>query len=197
MKSYKVSVWKLSVNKTTKKPTHLVRWVVDGQAFSESYKTTALADRFRAKLLRAVDKGEPFDTVSGLPDSLRGGKAALTYLELALKYIDARWSEASAKQRDSMTDALATVVPVLVKPVRGRPTPQIVRRAHMAGRKRHADPHRLADPERVAHAGGSLSPDQPRARQRVSTSTILRPSSSTVITPFSSRFSPIEAIQRW
>jgi len=129
VKSYKVSVWKLSVNKTTKKPTHLVRWVVDGEVFSDSYKTSALADRFRAKLLRAVDKGEPFDTVSGLPDSLRGGKAALTYLELALKYIDVRWAEASAKQRDSMTDALATVVPVLVKPVRGRPTPQIVRRA--------------------------------------------------------------------
>lgn len=111
MKSYKVSVWKLTVNKTTKKPTYLVRWVVDGQAFSESYKTKALADRFRAKLLRAVDKGEPFDTVSGLPDSLRGGKAALSFLELALKYIDARWAEASAKQRDSMTDSLATAVP--------------------------------------------------------------------------------------
>ncbi|NGO09315.1 site-specific integrase [Streptomyces sp. HC44] len=129
MKSYKVSVWKLTVNKTTKKPTYLVRWVVDGQAFSESYKTKALADRFRAKLLRAVDKGEPFDTVSGLPDSLRGGKAALSFLELVLKYIDARWAEASAKQRDSMTDSLATAVPVLVKPVRGRPTPEIVRRA--------------------------------------------------------------------
>ncbi|MFG2353722.1 tyrosine-type recombinase/integrase [Streptomyces sp. NPDC048521] len=129
MKSYKVVVWKLSVNRSAKKPTHLVRWTVDGQPFHESYKTKALADRFRSQLLRAADKGEPFDTVTGLPDSLRGGKAALSFLDLAVKYVDARWAEASAKQRDSMTDALATVVPVLVKPGRGRPGPEVLRRA--------------------------------------------------------------------
>lgn len=128
MKSYKVVIWKLSINRSAKKPTYLVRWSVDGQPFHESHKTKALADRFRAKLLRAADKGEPFDTVSGLPDSLLGGKAALSFLELALKYIDARWAEASAKQRDSMTDSLATVVPTLVKPGRGRPTLEILRR---------------------------------------------------------------------
>ncbi|MBD0736432.1 tyrosine-type recombinase/integrase [Streptomyces sp. CBMA29] len=129
MKSYKVSVWKISVNKTTKKPTYVVRWVVDGQPFGESHKTNALADRFRAKLLRAVEKGEPFDTVSGLPDALRRGAAALSFLDLAVKYLDHRWAEASAKHRDSMTDALAGVVPVLVKPARGRPSPEVLRRA--------------------------------------------------------------------
>ncbi|WP_329136631.1 tyrosine-type recombinase/integrase [Streptomyces sp. NBC_01476] len=129
MKSYKVSVWKISVNRTTKKPTYLVRWVVDGATFGESHKTNALADRFRAKLLRAVEKGQPFDTVSGLPDSLRGGKAALTFLDLAVQYLDHRWAETSAKHRDSMTDALAGVVPVLAKSGRGRPSPELLRRA--------------------------------------------------------------------
>jgi integrase len=129
VKSYKVAVWKLSINRSAKKPTYLVRWSVDGEPFHESYKTKGLADRFRAKLLRAADKGEPFDTVTGLPDSLRGGKAALSFLELALKYLDHRWAEASAKHRDSMTDALATVVPALVKPVRGRPTAKVLRKA--------------------------------------------------------------------
>jgi integrase len=106
-----------------------VRWVVDGQPFSDSYKTKTLADRFRAKLMLALDKGEPFDTVTGLPDSLRGGKTALSRLGLALKYIDARWPDASAKQRDSMTDALATVLPSLTKQGRGRPTTADLRRA--------------------------------------------------------------------
>jgi integrase len=129
VKSYKVSVWKISVNKTTKKLTYVVRWVVDGQTFSESHKTNALADRFRSKLLRALDKGEPFDTVSGLPDSLRGGKAALSFYELAVRYLDHRWADASAKHRDSMTDALALVVPVLVKARRGQPSPDVLRRA--------------------------------------------------------------------
>lgn len=129
MKSHKVSVWSLSLNKTTKKPTYLVRWLVGGEKFTESYKTKALADRFRSQLVRALDKGEPFDTVTGLPDSLRGGKAALSFLALAVAYVDARWAKASAKQRDSMTDALATVVPTLVKPGRGRPTAETLRRA--------------------------------------------------------------------
>ncbi|MET9410315.1 hypothetical protein ABZX90_31845 [Streptomyces sp. NPDC002935] len=67
MKSYKVSVWKLSVNKTTKKPTYLVRWVVDGQPFTESHKTKALADRFRAKLVRGYAKtpASAFPLVTG------------------------------------------------------------------------------------------------------------------------------------
>jgi hypothetical protein len=64
VKSYKVVIWKLSINRSAKKPTYLVRWSVDGEPFHESHKTKALADRFRARLLRAADKGEPFDTVS-------------------------------------------------------------------------------------------------------------------------------------
>ncbi|OIJ69211.1 tyrosine-type recombinase/integrase [Streptomyces mangrovisoli] len=129
MKSYKVVIWKLSINRSAKKPTYLVRWSVGGEPFHESHKTQALADRFRAKLLRAADKGEPFDTITGLPDSLRSGKTALSFLDLAVKYVDARWADASAKQRDSVTDALATVVPALVKPGRGRPAPEVLRRA--------------------------------------------------------------------
>ncbi|MFI0898045.1 tyrosine-type recombinase/integrase [Streptomyces sp. NPDC020983] len=129
MKSYKVSVWKISVNQSAKKPTYLVRWSVEKVPFHEVFKTKALADRFRAKLLGAVEKGEPFDTVAGLPDSMRGGKAALSFFDLAVKYVDHRWVDASAKHRDSMTDALALVVPVLVKPLRGRPSNATLRRA--------------------------------------------------------------------
>ncbi|PKV87896.1 tyrosine-type recombinase/integrase [Streptomyces sp. TLI_146] len=129
MKSYKVVVWKLSINRSAKKPTYLVRWSVDGEPFHESHKTKGLADRFRAKLLGATDMGEPFDTVTGLPDSLRGGKASLSFLELSVKYMDHRWVDASAKQRDSMTDALSTVIPSLVKPLRGKPSPEELRRA--------------------------------------------------------------------
>ncbi|MYT72448.1 MULTISPECIES: site-specific integrase [unclassified Streptomyces] len=129
MKSYKVVIWKLSVNRSAQKPTHLVRWSVEGSPFHDSYKTKPLADRFRAKLLRATERGEAFDTVTGLPDSLRGGKVALSFVELAVKYVDARWAEASAKQRDSVTDALATVLPVPVKTLRGRPDPSALRRA--------------------------------------------------------------------
>ncbi|MFF7194121.1 tyrosine-type recombinase/integrase [Streptomyces sp. NPDC008079] len=129
MKSYKVSVWKISVNRSAKKPTHLVRWSVEKEPFHEVFKTKALADRFRAKLLGAVEKGEPFDSVNGLPDLMRGGRASLSILDLAVRYLDHRWGEASAKHRDSMTDALALMVPVLVKPLRGQPSNETLRRA--------------------------------------------------------------------
>jgi integrase len=58
---------------------------------------------------------------------MRSGKVSLSVLDLALKYLDHRWGEASAKHRDSMTDALALVVPVLVKPLRGRPSNETLR----------------------------------------------------------------------
>jgi integrase len=60
---------------------------------------------------------------------MRGGTAALSFFDLAVKYVDHRWAEASAKHRDSMTDALALVVPVLVKPLRGRPSDGVLRKA--------------------------------------------------------------------
>ncbi|GGU43421.1 hypothetical protein GCM10010211_03540 [Streptomyces albospinus] len=46
-----------------------MHWSADGYPFGESHKTEPPADRFRAKLVGAVDKGESFDTVTGLPDS--------------------------------------------------------------------------------------------------------------------------------
>ena len=70
-----------------------------------------------------------------------------------------------------------------------------VGRAHMARRIGAAHPHPLADGERIAHDRPGY-PGRPSARQRVSTSASLRPSSSTVTTPFSSRLLVIEAIQR-
>ncbi|MEU4932746.1 tyrosine-type recombinase/integrase [Streptomyces yokosukanensis] len=156
MKSYKVVIWKLSINRSAKKPTYLVRWSVDGDPFHESHKTKALADRFRARLLRAADRGEAFDSVTGLPDSLCGGKIALSFVELALKYLDARWPEASAKQRDSVTDALATVLPVPAKALRGRPAPDVLRRvlrSHLL-----PPPRRERDrPEEIAAALAWLS----------------------------------------
>lgn len=46
-----------------------------------------------------------------------------------MEYVDHRWAEASAQQRDSMTDSLAVAVPALVKAVRGRPEPAVPRSA--------------------------------------------------------------------
>lgn len=73
--------------------------------------------------------GEPFDTVTGLPDSLRDGRRCCRSSTWWSGTRTSGGRRRLPKQRDSMTDALATVVPALVKPGRGRPTPEILRRA--------------------------------------------------------------------
>jgi hypothetical protein len=47
----------------------VVRWVVDGKQSSRSFRSCALADRFRASILLAHDDGEEFDRASGEPVS--------------------------------------------------------------------------------------------------------------------------------
>jgi hypothetical protein len=46
--------------------------------------------------------------------------------DLAVQYVDHPWVDAPAKHRDSMTDALALVVPVLIKACRGQPSPEVL-----------------------------------------------------------------------
>jgi hypothetical protein len=66
----------------------------------------------------------------GDPARLEGRRgAALSFFDLSIRYVDHRWEDASAKHRDSMTDALALIVPVLVKRAAGGP-----RRRRFGGR---------------------------------------------------------------
>lgn len=57
MKSHDVRVWGIR-KRPYKTPSYDVRWkVADTPPFSETFRTKALADNFRAKLLGAVQKG--------------------------------------------------------------------------------------------------------------------------------------------
>lgn len=66
MKSLDVKVWAVR-KRDTKTPSYGVRWSVAGNVFSDSFRTKALADHYRAKLMRAMRDGEEFDEASGLP----------------------------------------------------------------------------------------------------------------------------------
>lgn len=65
MKSLDVKVWGVR-KRDTKTPSYGVRWSVAGNVSSESFRTKALADHYRTKLMRAMRDGEEFDTESGL-----------------------------------------------------------------------------------------------------------------------------------
>ncbi|MFC6018435.1 tyrosine-type recombinase/integrase [Plantactinospora solaniradicis] len=121
MKSRAVRVWNIRVNKSGKKKTYTVRWIVAGREKSRNFATRALADNFRSDLMQGINRGEAFDPATGLPDSMVEAKEAATWLEFVQKYLDMKWPGAAAKSRASLVDALATVTPALAGDPASRP----------------------------------------------------------------------------
>jgi integrase len=121
--SHDVQFWKLAHLSKDKgrKRSHGVRWVVAGKSFSKWFEYDAQADNYRSQLIQAARKGEGFDTDTGLPESAAREHQAITWLDLACRYVDLKWPHAAAKSRTSTADALATVTPVLVTTSRGKP----------------------------------------------------------------------------
>jgi integrase len=124
-----VRVWEIRVNKDRKKRTYTVRWSVAGRPRSKTFGTRALADQHRSELMQAANRGEAFDTDTGLPESLSEPDAGETWLEFAVSYVAMKWPGAAAKSRTATLDALATVTPILTPDIPGRPDVEFVRHA--------------------------------------------------------------------
>jgi integrase len=129
VKSHDVRFWAIRPNKTAKGASYTVRWTVAGREKSHTLSGRARAERYKARLLQAADKGEAFDVDSGLPDSLARELSQVTWLEHASAFMDARWPKHAAKGRVSLAEGLIAVTPVLVKSQLGAPDPEVLRRA--------------------------------------------------------------------
>jgi hypothetical protein len=134
VKSHDVRFWEIRPNKSMKngKPvtrSYTVRWTVAGREKSKTFERKPLATRHLAKLVRAADQGEGFDTDTGLPDSMARERSSLTWYQHACEYADERWNGLSAKGRISLVEGLMAVTVVLVKSRRGAPEPEVLRRA--------------------------------------------------------------------
>ncbi|MCA2229964.1 tyrosine-type recombinase/integrase [Nonomuraea aurantiaca] len=106
MQTHDVVIWSIRNRKGRAKPYQL-RWKVGTEPKSKAFLTKALADSFRADLLKAAKRGEPFDTLTGLPASMtRTEKAALSWYDFCRKYVCMRWKGAAAKTRESIVDSL-------------------------------------------------------------------------------------------
>ncbi|MEV0623137.1 tyrosine-type recombinase/integrase [Nonomuraea sp. NPDC050404] len=125
--SYDVKFFEIARNKSSKTPSYVVRWSVARKRSSKTYRTKALADSFLSDLRQAAKRGEAFDVESGLPASMLKAKDAKSILEFAQAFIEMKWPHAAAKSRDSISDALATVLPALTKDRAGRPDPRELR----------------------------------------------------------------------
>jgi hypothetical protein len=91
-----------------------VRWRVAGCDRSRSFMTRALADSYRAELVRAARKGAGFDLATGEPAAWAAPElATVTWYQHAVAYAQMKWPHLAPHSRASLADALATVTPLL------------------------------------------------------------------------------------
>ncbi|WP_369042377.1 tyrosine-type recombinase/integrase [Streptomyces sp. Midd1] len=128
MKSLNVKIWGVR-KRPSKRPSYDVRWSVSDKVFSETFRTKALADHYRSKLMSAARDGEEFDDACGLPESMSEKKAELTWYAFALKYLAMKWPHAAPNTRDGMNESLTSVTIALLNDIPGRPGAPVLRQA--------------------------------------------------------------------
>jgi len=127
--SFDVRVWEVGKRTIRGKTWYRVRWSVDGRSFEELFRTKALANSARAELIKAMNAGEPFDPESGKRVASLRAEAATSWYRHARAYVAMKWPRAAARSRRSIVEALTDVTLLLVKPLRGRPAADTLRKA--------------------------------------------------------------------
>ncbi|MDI2029829.1 tyrosine-type recombinase/integrase [Saccharopolyspora sp. TS4A08] len=130
--SYDVTIWQIKARKNAKGKvtSYRVRWLVDSHEHHKTIRNKTQAESFRSKLVVAASRGEAFLVAEpGLPVSMLRNKSGTPWFEFAQKYVDMKWKRAAAKSRSGIADTLATVTPALLTTERGRPDPEVLRRA--------------------------------------------------------------------
>lgn len=120
-----VRIFSILVNKLAgNRRSYTVRWTVEGlsPAPRRTFTTKAPAETFRSKLLVAHREGKPFDVETGLPITMLPRNLSRPWLQLAIAYVDMKWPRVSAKHRQNIADALATITMSLLSSEEGRPS---------------------------------------------------------------------------
>ena len=100
-----------------------VRWRAAARTRSRSFLTRALAESYRAELIRAARLGLEFDPATGEPVLWAGPEpVTVTWYQHAVAYAAMKWPSLAAHSRASLAEALATVTPALTGPAPGRPS---------------------------------------------------------------------------
>ena len=121
MNRFDVSVCAIRRRRGRRRPFE-VRWQAAGRARSKSFLTRALADSYRAELVRAARKGLEFDPQTGEPVVWAGPEpVTVTWYQHAAAYAAMKWPTLAAHSRPSVAEALATVTPALTRATRARP----------------------------------------------------------------------------
>nr|WP_221376881.1 integrase [Actinoplanes polyasparticus] len=133
--TYDVQVYKIEDRKYAptaggkSRTSYRVRWAVAGRKFGDTFKTKALAESFRSKLITAQREGTAFDTATGLPEPMARALNARSWHDQAIAYVDLKWPRASAKHRKDIAEALTTATMALLSTKRGAPPTEQIRAA--------------------------------------------------------------------
>ena len=127
--SYAVRIWSVEPYKGRRGTTYRVRWRVGHKRFGQTFATSKAAESFRAELITAHRKGEPFDFESGLPASMLPSVDEITWFVHACDFVDHKWSRASARHRKAIVEALTAITTVLVTSQHGAPEARRIREA--------------------------------------------------------------------
>ena len=93
-----------------------MRWVVDGREHNEAFRVRAQADRYRSRLLVAVQDGERFDRRTGEPESWQPPADAVPAHLWARTWVLEQWHEWAPRTRRSNVEALCRFLPLVVGP---------------------------------------------------------------------------------
>lgn len=104
--TYDVRVYRTDVYKGAKVTTYRVRWKTGHRHWREGFRNAALADSFRSSLMTAAGKGEAFSLSTGRPMSWQRTESALTWCDLVLDYVAAKWPYATPNHRKSIAEGL-------------------------------------------------------------------------------------------
>ena len=107
----------------------VVRWAVDGKAHSLAFRTRALADRYRSRLLVAFHDGERFDRQTGEPEAWRPPAEDMPVYVWARAWVLEQWQEWAPRTRRSNIEALSRFLPLVCSP--GAPGPPVGLRPHL------------------------------------------------------------------
>ncbi|WP_158842918.1 tyrosine-type recombinase/integrase [Saccharothrix deserti] len=127
--TFDVRIWKTEVWQGKTTTTYTVRWAVAGARFKQPFKTSALADSFRSKLVVAAKGGEAFSVETGLPVSTQRAENSMTWFAFACAYVDMKWDESAGNSRKGVAEMLTNATSVMLSTTRGKPDDKVIRRS--------------------------------------------------------------------
>lgn len=128
--SYDVRVFAIEKRPGKLRTSYRVEWRLQRTLrFKRQFRTRALAESFRSKLVVAARDGVGFDLESGFPVTMLRSTDEMTWYEFACSYIDMKWPDASPKHRRSIAQSLTPATIAMTTSDRGMPDRKVLNKA--------------------------------------------------------------------